>query len=96
MHEAGGDLVTDMTAAIAKAEQRACAAIAAAAAAAAAASSNDSQLCMPAQPPPRPTLYVLVSGKDAAEVAELAVSEDPSCVFPWNNLSFGINHTYVR
>ena len=69
VHEAGGELVTDMSAAVAAAEQGA-----AAAAAAAALSASSLQLTMPVQPPPRPTLYVLASGRDAAEVAELAVS----------------------
>jgi hypothetical protein len=69
VHEAGGELVTDMTAAVTAAEQGA-----AAAAAAAAPSASSLQLSMPVQPPPRPTLYVLASGRDAAEVAELAVS----------------------
>lgn len=70
VHEAGGELVTDMSAAVAAAEQG----VAAAAAAAAAPSANSVQLSMPVQPPQRPTLYVLASGRDAAEVAELAVS----------------------
>jgi hypothetical protein len=70
VHEAGGELVTDMSAAVAAAEQGA----AAAAAAAAAPSAGGLQLSMPVQPAPRPTLYVLASGRDAAEVAELAVS----------------------
>ena len=69
MHEAGGELVTDMSAAVDAAEQGA-----AAAAAAAAPSADGLQLSMPVQPAARPTLYVLATGRDAAEVAELAVS----------------------
>lgn len=68
MHEAGGNLETDLQAAVAAAERQTNDA-----AAAAAASTADSQLGAPPLPPVRPTLYVLVAGKDAAEVAELSV-----------------------